>query len=74
MNKQSFTERVGYSKLELGDLGPFCRSENSSIMENLYLSIDQLSPLHGKKKLEKLFFRWNDYLFKVKEDNIYHKK
>lgn len=57
MNKQSFTERVGYSKLELGDLGPFCRSENTSIMENLYLSIDQLSPLHGKKKLEKLFFR-----------------
>ncbi len=33
--------------MELGDLGPFFRSKNLSIMENLYLSINQLSPLHG---------------------------
>lgn len=48
---------MGFSKFELGDLGPFFRSKNPQIMENLYLSIDQLSPLHGRKKLELLFFR-----------------
>ena len=57
--------------MELGDLGPFFRSKNLSIMENLYLSIDQLSPLHGRKKLELLFFRWSDYLSSLVKKTIF---